>query len=301
MAGWQLSVSDVARLFGVTRQAVQQWLEDGVPAARQPKLLQILRIGDLLERNLQPSADPGGRALRRRCLRRAVDARADRRRPARRAPRVGRALLRLGEHRVAVRFRHVARSGRFVRVAHPDWRRPLDPSFAAARGGRWNPPGSFPVLYLCATRAVARAVVLGRFEGLPYGLLDLRPDRRPVLIETDVPLHRAVDVVTEAGCRAVDAPRQLPLRRTGPEDRMGTNPTPRRGPRGRRGNGRSPAAARRSRRAETARSWPGSFENEPTASPSPPGVPSTTGSEGIHSESGKRCLEPVGSGYGAQR
>ncbi len=54
MAGWQLSVSDVARLFGVTRQAVQQWLEDGVPAARQPKLLQILRIGDLLERNLQP-------------------------------------------------------------------------------------------------------------------------------------------------------------------------------------------------------------------------------------------------------
>lgn len=58
MAGWQLSVSDVARLFGVTRQAVQQWLEDGVPAARQPKLLQILRIGDLLERNLQPSRIP---------------------------------------------------------------------------------------------------------------------------------------------------------------------------------------------------------------------------------------------------
>jgi hypothetical protein len=53
MAGWQLSVSDVARLFGVTRQAVQQWLDDGVPAARQPKLLQILRIGDLLERNLE--------------------------------------------------------------------------------------------------------------------------------------------------------------------------------------------------------------------------------------------------------
>jgi hypothetical protein len=58
MAGWQLSVSDVARLFGVTRQAVQQWLEDGVPPARQPKLLQILRIGDLLERNLQPLRIP---------------------------------------------------------------------------------------------------------------------------------------------------------------------------------------------------------------------------------------------------
>jgi len=53
LAGWQLSISDVARLFGVTRQAVQQWLDDGVPAARQPKLLQILRIRDLLERNLE--------------------------------------------------------------------------------------------------------------------------------------------------------------------------------------------------------------------------------------------------------
>jgi hypothetical protein len=58
MAGWQLSVSDVARLFGVTRQAVQQWLDDGVPPARQPKLLEVLRIGDLLERNLQPSRIP---------------------------------------------------------------------------------------------------------------------------------------------------------------------------------------------------------------------------------------------------
>jgi hypothetical protein len=109
-----------------------------------------------------------------------------------------------------VRYRHVTRSGPFVRVAHPDWRRPLDPSFAAVRGGRWNPPVSFPVLYLCRTAAVARAVVLGRFDGLPYGLLDLRPDRRPVLIETDVPSHRAVDVVTDAGCRAVSLPETYP-------------------------------------------------------------------------------------------
>jgi RES domain-containing protein len=109
-----------------------------------------------------------------------------------------------------VRFRHVTRAGRFVRVADPDWRRPLDPSFAASRGGRWNPPGSFPVLYLCASRAVARRVVLGRFEGLPYGLLDVRPDRRPVLIETDVAEHGAVDVVSDAGCRAAKLPATYP-------------------------------------------------------------------------------------------
>jgi transcriptional regulator with XRE-family HTH domain len=58
MTGWQLSVSDVARLFGVTRQAVQQWLEGGVPPARQPTLLQILRIADLLQGNLQSSRIP---------------------------------------------------------------------------------------------------------------------------------------------------------------------------------------------------------------------------------------------------
>ncbi len=58
MVGWDLSVSEVARLFGVSRQAVQQWLDDGVPAARQPKLLRILRVADLLERNLQPQRIP---------------------------------------------------------------------------------------------------------------------------------------------------------------------------------------------------------------------------------------------------
>ena len=58
IAAWRLSVTDVARLFGVRRQAVQQWLEDGVPAARQPKLLAILSIADLLERNLLPERIP---------------------------------------------------------------------------------------------------------------------------------------------------------------------------------------------------------------------------------------------------
>jgi hypothetical protein len=95
-------------------------------------------------------------------------------------------------------------------VADPSWRRPLDPSFAAERGGRWNPPDSFPVVYLCADRDAARAVVAVRFAGLPYGILDLLPDRLPVLVEADVTEHRALDVVTDAGCRAVGLPRTYP-------------------------------------------------------------------------------------------
>lgn len=58
MASWRLSITDVARVFGVRRQAVQQWLAEGVPPGRQPKLLAILGIADLLERNLLPERIP---------------------------------------------------------------------------------------------------------------------------------------------------------------------------------------------------------------------------------------------------
>ena len=105
-----------------------------------------------------------------------------------------------------MRFRHVVRGGHHVRVADPAWRSPLDGSYAAQRGGRWNPPGSFPVVYLCSTVQVARANVLRRFDGLAYSVLDLLPDRRPVLVETDLREHRAVDLVTDLGCRAAGLP-----------------------------------------------------------------------------------------------
>jgi hypothetical protein len=58
MAAWRLSTTDVARLFGVRRQAVQQWLDEGVPPAREPKLTTILRVADLLERNLMAERIP---------------------------------------------------------------------------------------------------------------------------------------------------------------------------------------------------------------------------------------------------
>ena len=112
-------------------------------------------------------------------------------------------------------FRHVRRSGRYLRVADPAWRRPLDATFAAERGGRWNPPGSFAVAYLCRTLAVARANVVLRFEGLPYGVLDLHPDRRPQLVATHVPPHRSVDVVTDLGCRSAGLPSSYPFDRGG--------------------------------------------------------------------------------------
>ena len=59
LSSWQLSIAEAGRLFGVTRQAMQQWLAGDVPPARQPKMLAVVRIADLLGRNLRPERIPG--------------------------------------------------------------------------------------------------------------------------------------------------------------------------------------------------------------------------------------------------
>jgi hypothetical protein len=54
-----LDKTETARLFGVTRQALEHWRRHGVPADRQAKLTTILAIVELLEKNLKPGAVPG--------------------------------------------------------------------------------------------------------------------------------------------------------------------------------------------------------------------------------------------------
>ena len=107
-------------------------------------------------------------------------------------------------------MRTIRRGGPYLRVADPDWDDPLDGRYAADRGGRWNPPESFPVVYLCETVAVARANVYRRLEGQPYGPEDLRPEGGPVLVRTRVPEDRYLNVVTEAGLRNAGLPRTYP-------------------------------------------------------------------------------------------
>lgn len=104
----------------------------------------------------------------------------------------------------------IRRGGRYLRVADPDWEDPLSGEYAKARGGRWNAPGSFPVVYLNRDERVARANVLHRFAGLPYGPEDLDPSTAPVLVGAEVPRGRYVDVVTNEGCRAAGLPESYP-------------------------------------------------------------------------------------------
>jgi hypothetical protein len=112
-------------------------------------------------------------------------------------------------------MRTIRRGGRYHRVADPAWDDPLDGGFAAERGGRWNPPGSFPVVYLCASVEVARANVFRRLEDQPYGPEDLDPRRAPVLVTTSVRASRFVDAVTSRGCRAAGLPETYPRHRNG--------------------------------------------------------------------------------------
>jgi len=59
MNSFQLSKTDLAELFGVRRQAVDGWLQKGVPAERQEKLHALVALADLLERKLKPGRLPG--------------------------------------------------------------------------------------------------------------------------------------------------------------------------------------------------------------------------------------------------
>jgi len=96
-------------------------------------------------------------------------------------------------------------------VADPAWDDPLDGRFAAQRGGRWNPPESFSVVYLCRSIEVARANVHRKLAGQPYGPEDLRAGSAPVLVRTRAPEGRYLNAITDAGLRDLGLPKSYPL------------------------------------------------------------------------------------------
>lgn len=54
-----LNRTELAALFGVRRQAVDQWSSNGVPAERQEKLATLGAIADLLAAKLKADRVPG--------------------------------------------------------------------------------------------------------------------------------------------------------------------------------------------------------------------------------------------------
>lgn len=105
----------------------------------------------------------------------------------------------------------IARGGTYYRVFKPGWHDPLDTSFSRKRGGRWTPPGEFGALYLNATIQVAAANARSQHAGRAIGLFDLRPEKRPGLLDVEVPRRRVADVVTAAGVAAAGLPKDCPV------------------------------------------------------------------------------------------
>jgi hypothetical protein len=59
MEALDLNLTELGQLFGVSRQAAAQWLEQGVPRDRQAKVATVAGVCDLLERKLKPGRLPG--------------------------------------------------------------------------------------------------------------------------------------------------------------------------------------------------------------------------------------------------
>ncbi len=59
IATFGLTYTDVGRLFGVSRQAVTQWLAEGIPGERQAKAATIAQVAALLRHSLVPERLPG--------------------------------------------------------------------------------------------------------------------------------------------------------------------------------------------------------------------------------------------------
>lgn len=109
-------------------------------------------------------------------------------------------------------MRHLRRSGRYFRVCDATWADCGTTEPSKIFGGRWNAPGRFGVLYLCATRAVAAANARWIYErDGRFTLFDRAPDRRPHLQEFTIRPSRFVDAVTGTGLAALGLPRTYPI------------------------------------------------------------------------------------------
>jgi hypothetical protein len=106
--------------------------------------------------------------------------------------------------------RTARRGGAYNRLAEPAWSDPLDISFARERGGRWNGPRTYGVLYLNGSPAVARAQTRHKLAGQPYGIEDLDESEQHDLVEVEVPDGDYLDCVTDAGLEAVGLPVSYP-------------------------------------------------------------------------------------------
>jgi hypothetical protein len=107
---------------------------------------------------------------------------------------------------------HLVDGHPWLRICDADWDNPLDSTFAQRRGGRWNPPDSWPTLYLNEDRVTARLNLFRFIAGWPYEPEDLRSDTGPHLAVATLPRsQRVADAHTPAGVAALGLPASYPM------------------------------------------------------------------------------------------
>ena len=113
------------------------------------------------------------------------------------------------------------RGGAYLRCASPSWSDPFDGSYSMRFGGRWNGPGTFPVVYLNANRETAKAnarrLLTKGFNSVFVSAEDLDPSELPTLIATIVLDEQYIDIVSDGGCAAAGLPTTYPLDANGQE------------------------------------------------------------------------------------
>lgn len=75
----------------------------------------------------------------------------------------------------------------------------IDGTHAQKKGGRWNPPESYEVLYTSCTEAVAIANLRQKYRGRSFQLSHLAEEDEPDLYDLEVDQERLVDAVSEPG------------------------------------------------------------------------------------------------------
>jgi RES domain-containing protein len=88
---------------------------------------------------------------------------------------------------------HIAYVGEAFRHMAARWDDPLSGEGARIQGGRFNPPDSFPVLYLCVTRLCAVAELRVRGQRQVIGVEGLLPR---VLYRYGVSIDRVIDLTS---------------------------------------------------------------------------------------------------------
>lgn len=111
--------------------------------------------------------------------------------------------------------RTIRRGGAYNRLAEPSWVDPLDTGCSKQRGGRWNAPRSFGVLYLNHDLRMAHLQVQHKLRGQPYGAEDLDEDEQHDLVSVVVEERDWLDCVTDIGLVAVGLPSSYPRHRNG--------------------------------------------------------------------------------------